>query len=135
MTQLKSRKRLVLMLCNTTDFPPHPSIQDQRLILLAIQSYYASASLSALVVSASLPFLPLNISLSSATQYGHNKCALLRCPHAEHLFSAVTSFNSFPAICLVLFFICTAFNIDSHIPSSRPGTLRCIAEGMAKASD
>lgn len=63
------------------------------------------------------------------------------CPQAGHLFRDVTSFNAFPAICLDLFlewdvfFFGTAFSIDSHSPSNNPGTLSCIAEGIAKCSD
>jgi len=76
-----------------------------------------------------------------ATQYGQRKCALFTCPQAEHLFNAVTSFIPFPAICLCLFFICevfffgTALSTDSHIPSSNPGTLSCMAEGIANARE
>lgn len=79
------------------------------------------------LTSRSLPF----------TQYGHNKCALLTFPHAEHLFKLVTSFNAFPAINLERFFICdvfffgTARSIDSHIPESRDGMLNCTAAGRA----
>lgn len=93
--------------------------------------FYNGISICATKVPRSLPF----------TQYGHNKCALLIFPHAEHLFRAVTSFNAFPAYCLDLFFICevfffgTARSIDSHSPTTRPGRLSCIAEGIATPSD
>ena len=75
------------------------------------------------------------------TQYGHNKCALLTFPHAEHLFKAVKSFSAFPAYCLCLFFIWdvfffgTAFSIDSHNPSTRPGIFSCIADGRANCNE
>lgn len=73
------------------------------------------------------------------TQYGHRRCALFTWPHAEHLLSAVTSFNPFPAICRILFFECdvfflgTAFSIPSHIPSSISGILSDIADGIPSA--
>jgi hypothetical protein len=34
-----------------------------------------------------------------------------------------------------VFFFGTALSIDSHIPSSNPGTLSCMAEGTANDSD
>jgi hypothetical protein len=69
------------------------------------------------------------------TQYGHRRCALFTFPQAEHLFSAVTSFNAFPAICRCrlfecgVFFLGTARRIDSHIPDRRDGMLRFRAAG------
>ena len=74
-----------------------------------------------------------------ATQYGHNKCALLTFPHAEHLFRAVTSFNPFPAMNLWRFFLCevfffgTARSIDSHSPGSIGGIFKLMEMGTARA--
>jgi len=75
-----------------------------------------------------------------STQYGHNICARFTLPHAEHRFSAVISFNPFPAMnrCRFLrydvFFFGTAFNMPSHISPS-DGNDGSESDGIASAAN
>ena len=66
-------------------------------------------------------------SYSLAVQCGQRWCIRLTSPQAGHLHRELTSLNALPAICLCLFFMCdvfflgTAFRIDSQISSRMDG--------------
>lgn len=73
-------------------------------------------------------------------QCGHRVCIFFVCPHAGHLFNAVTSLRAFPASNLCRFFMCevfflgTARRTPSQISPNIPGMLWSAA-GIAIAID
>ena len=58
-------------------------------------------------------------------QFGHSRCALFTAPHAEHLFSAMTSCRPLPAINRWRFFLCDVFFLGTarSSPSQRPPSI------------